>query len=57
MTLEKQLNELFEKASTSFEEASNEQYYYALLSVLKQRLADTPIIQGKKSFIIYPLNF
>lgn len=57
MTLEKQLNELFEKASTSFEEASNEQYYYALLSVLKQRLADTPIIQGKKKLYYISAEF
>ncbi|PXX79689.1 glycogen/starch/alpha-glucan phosphorylase [Dielma fastidiosa] len=57
MTLEKQLNELFEKASTSFEEASNEQYYYALLSVLKQRLADTSIIQGKKKLYYISAEF
>lgn len=57
MTLEKQLNELFKKASTTFEEASDEQYYYALLSAVKQRLEDTPQIKGKKKLYYISAEF
>lgn len=57
MTLEKQLNELFKKASITFEDASDEQYYYALLSAVKQRLEDTPQIKGKKKLYYISAEF
>lgn len=57
MTLEKQLNELFKKASITFEEASDEQYYYALLSAVKQRLENTPQIKGKKKLYYISAEF
>lgn len=57
MTLEKQLNELFKKASITFEEASDEQYYYALLSAVKQRLEDMPQIKGKKKLYYISAEF
>ena len=53
--MEARLTEILqEKFQTGLEQATNEQVYYALLTLAKERIKEGPKNEARENFIIFP---
>ena len=55
--MEARLTEILqEKFQTGLEQATNEQVYYALLTLTKERIKEGPKNEVRENYIIFPQN-
>lgn len=57
MNIEHKLNELLNQKGVDFNTSSNKDLYYACLEICKQKLQETPVIQGKKKLYYISAEF